>query len=58
MVGDHSEGYGRRHRREHVGNILHRDGKTARVIWTKTVVEATAMLISAEANLHSPLSGC
>ena len=26
----HSKGYGRRHRRERVGNILHRDGKTAR----------------------------
>ncbi len=29
MVGDHSEGYGLRHRRERVGNILHRDGETA-----------------------------
>ncbi len=30
MVGDHSEGWGRRHRRERVCYILHRDGETAR----------------------------
>jgi hypothetical protein len=27
-------------------------------MWTETVVEATAMLVSAEPNLHSPLLGC
>ncbi len=29
MVGDHSEGYGRCHRRERIFNILHRDNETA-----------------------------
>jgi hypothetical protein len=54
MVGDHSKGWGRLHRQERFCNILHRDGK----IWTETVVEATAMLVSAEPNLHSPFLGC
>ena len=29
MVGDHSKGWGRRHRQECVSSILHHDGETA-----------------------------
>jgi hypothetical protein len=56
MVGDQSEGWGRHHPWECVCNYFASRRRNG-TIWTKTVVEEIAMVVSAEASLHSPLLG-